>query len=72
MKFDDIEISIHAPAKGATYALLGTDISVHISIHAPAKGATYFQDLLYSRIVISIHAPAKGATADKAVCCSIA
>ena len=33
-------ISIHAPAKGATIRRLPDHAVVHISIHAPAKGAT--------------------------------
>ena len=37
---DLTEISIHAPAKGATFcAIIITHIFI-ISIHAPAKGAT--------------------------------
>ena len=34
-------ISIHAPAKGATFRLCTASTSAEISIHAPAKGATY-------------------------------
>ena len=34
------QISIHAPAKGATQMPDRTNISIGISIHAPAKGAT--------------------------------
>ena len=33
-------ISIHAPAKGATYRSAAKDFGFVISIHAPAKGAT--------------------------------
>ena len=33
-------ISILAPAKGATFSLLGILLAWMISIHAPAKGAT--------------------------------
>ena len=60
-------ISIHAPAKGAT-----SDISIcwHriiISIHAPAKGATARKKEEITYYPISIHAPAKGATKDFAV-----
>ena len=33
-------ISIHAPAKGATIYVAWHDTREHISIHAPAKGAT--------------------------------
>ena len=62
--FVAVQISIHAPAKGATY---GKDIAVivhFISIHAPAKGATYGKDIAVIVHFISIHAPAKGATHD--------
>ena len=34
-------ISIHAPAKGATDAILKSTDLRKISIHAPAKGATF-------------------------------
>ena len=34
------QISIHAPAKGATESLKCESIGLLISIHAPAKGAT--------------------------------
>ena len=33
-------VSIHAPAKGATYAIFFDDANIFVSIHAPAKGAT--------------------------------
>ncbi len=58
-----LQISIHAPAKGATLQIDKTLIKGEISIHAPAKGATY-QTTTSSlmRGQISIHAPAKGAT----------
>ena len=56
------EISIHAPAKGATGKHLGTFDTVEISIHAPAKGATIVSMLPDRPWNISIHAPAKGAT----------
>ena len=55
-------ISIHAPAKGATWSTAAGVEIIWISIHAPAKGAT---DKLCKDIcddIISIHAPAKGAT----------
>ena len=35
------DISIHAPAKGATRGCMCGTVRVVISIHAPAKGATY-------------------------------
>ena len=33
-------ISIHAPARGATYPIAYTKVVQYISIHAPARGAT--------------------------------
>ena len=39
------DISIHAPAKGATYLNKTLRCGVSISIHAPAKGATLPLDL---------------------------
>ena len=59
---DMFEISIHAPAKGATLIQLVLYRVVDISIHAPAKGATRFDKLRENAEKISIHAPAKGAT----------
>ena len=35
-----VEISIHAPARGATGAVYDEERQAHISIHAPARGAT--------------------------------
>ena len=58
-----LDISIHAPAKGATLLGLLAGGMSFISIHAPAKGATseyHACSVLY--VHISIHAPAKGAT----------
>ena len=37
---DILQISIHAPAKGATEKAIDELKAGHISIHAPAKGAT--------------------------------
>ena len=34
------EISIHAPARGATICLIDSQLKEMISIHAPARGAT--------------------------------
>jgi len=34
-------VSIHAPARGATWTLNGTAATLSVSIHAPARGATY-------------------------------
>ena len=38
-------ISIHAPARGATYNTTTLDYNPIISIHAPARGATSFRDV---------------------------
>ena len=35
-----VEVSIHAPARGATVLLLRADEPLPVSIHAPARGAT--------------------------------
>ena len=56
------QISIHAPAKGATRPSIVPSSSLDISIHAPAKGATIPMYLSVIAGDISIHAPAKGAT----------
>ena len=58
-----LDISIHAPAKGATKLTRSTAVTMTISIHAPAKGATFIQAEDVNEYLISIHAPAKGATA---------
>ena len=56
------EVSIHAPAKGATTSDLSTCRPSYVSIHAPAKGATNEANELLEIEWVSIHAPAKGAT----------
>ena len=58
-----LSISIHAPARGATFEGVDLETMQRISIHAPARGATAkaFDTLDVS--TISIHAPARGATA---------
>ena len=55
-------ISIHAPAKGATWVVWDARWVNLISIHAPAKGATSIESKTKEDKTISIHAPAKGAT----------
>ena len=55
-------ISIHAPARGATYHSLAYTSIGGISIHAPARGATEGRSQLQHADAISIHAPARGAT----------
>ena len=37
-----VNVSIHAPLKGATFAKLASAIAFVVSIHAPLKGATVF------------------------------
>ena len=45
-----MDISIHAPAKGATVISVLFSLGIRISIHAPAKGATGWQfDFLHCR-----------------------
>ena len=59
----EVDISIHAPARGATlHRLFLLKHVVTISIHAPARGATQFPDIDIVHQAISIHAPARGAT----------
>ena len=55
-------VSVHAPARGATWNRPLRAPAILVSIHAPARGATphwYRHRLLDS---VSIHAPARGAT----------
>ena len=58
----NINVSIHAPAKGATDDEKLTTMMSDVSIHAPAKGATGPGKGQINEFVVSIHAPAKGAT----------
>ncbi len=56
------QVSIHAPARGATNRRVMVTDKETVSIHAPARGATTpFLTACFSRSV-SIHAPARGAT----------
>ena len=57
-----MEVSIHAPAKEATYALDNNFNPYKVSIHAPAKEATSFKEENIGQGEVSIHAPAKEAT----------
>ena len=59
---DTLSISIHAPARGATFYAIPSVPLFGISIHAPARGATLSADNLFVTWNISIHAPARGAT----------
>ena len=56
------EVSIHAPAWGATQRYPQTCAAVNVSIHAPAWGATPYARVAASQVPVSIHAPAWGAT----------
>ena len=53
---------IHAPAWGATGAVVDALAVVDVSIHAPAWGATHPERLSGLRQAVSIHAPAWDAT----------
>jgi len=55
-------VSIHAPARGATFAELVLDGELLVSIHAPARGATQAMIKIFGHQYVSIHAPARGAT----------
>ena len=57
-----MDISIHAPVKGATALSVIRLLPLSISIHAPVKGATYLYTVCRKNGLISIHAPVKGAT----------
>ena len=59
----DLEVSIHAPTRGATSVTVFIDIESLVSIHAPTRGATYDGLLPFPELVVSIHAPTRGATA---------
>ncbi len=56
------QVSIHAPAQGATPGLLYVYQGFKVSIHAPAQGATTSKRERSGRNRVSIHAPAQGAT----------
>ncbi len=58
----DVEVSIHAPAWGATYLKDEAAQLWRVSIHAPAWGATADLQEQLGTLYVSIHAPAWGAT----------
>ena len=58
-----IQISIHAPTRGATCDFKVSLVSFMISIHAPTRGATDSDTETDDWDDISIHAPTRGATA---------
>ena len=57
-----IDVSIHAPARGATAPRLHVAGGCVVSIHAPARGATHVAGQRLDLGDVSIHAPARGAT----------
>ena len=63
------EVSIHAPARGATPDVAGRWHRHQVSIHAPARGATAHRQVTLIRIGVSIHAPARGATVRRSTLC---
>jgi len=60
--FEQIIVSIHAPAGGATYRAEILRDTTKVSIHAPAGGATDKSPDIRKEFGVSIHAPAGGAT----------
>ena len=61
-KIKTIDISIHAPPRGATRLPEYWYYSIYISIHAPPRGATRLPLHWKKSARISIHAPPRGAT----------
>ena len=64
-KFDAdqaVDVSIHAPVKGATQSIPAFRVFSLVSIHAPVKGATLVETRRAEEVRVSIHAPVKGAT----------
>ena len=58
----DIQVSTHAPAWGATASAPDISSATTVSTHAPAWGATMAQVDLLNANKVSTHAPAWGAT----------
>ncbi len=56
------DVSIHAPARGATEITNRGLVKTLVSIHAPARGATEGGNCESQLHQVSIHAPARGAT----------
>ena len=57
-----VQVSIHAPTRGATNRMACFSSGFQVSIHAPTRGATSGCNLLMPVIPVSIHAPTRGAT----------
>ena len=64
---DDVHISTHAPAGGATTSHQNRSIPYQISTHAPAGGATIKRAASDLWDTISTHAPAGGATSTRRI-----
>ena len=62
MDDQQLAVSIHAPARGATWNTNRGCRHILVSIHAPARGATHSCGHCASLPHVSIHAPARGAT----------
>jgi len=60
-----LDVSIHAPVKGATLPGSSGGGGQIVSIHAPVKGATAMLKVNCPLVFVSIHAPVKGATPDR-------
>jgi len=61
--FKHQNVSIHAPARGATPIVTAGNTIIGVSIHAPARGATPgISRHMGGNSRVSIHAPARGAT----------
>ena len=56
------DVSIHAPARGATKFQAGMFYASVVSIHAPTRGGTIADCTGTENVVVSIHAPTRGAT----------
>ena len=57
------QVSIHAPARGATVLVEYHLFDIPVSIHAPARGATRALPRPERRHPVSIHTPARSTTA---------
>ena len=62
--FSLLQVSIHAPVKGAKPSRWDYSADELVSIHAPVKGAKTKAEKETSAIIVSIHAPVKGAKPD--------
>ena len=65
---DTTPVSIHAPARGATWFTTKVTRSYSVSIHAPARGATYFLVIHKHQRVLFQSTRPRGARRRHAVC----